>query len=62
MNIVIKVFVLLIISGYDCPLMKNAFRFACTIAGGTLTAVDKLISRCVDIAINWSGGWHHAQR
>ncbi|XP_075218158.1 histone deacetylase 8-like isoform X2 [Lycorma delicatula] len=48
--------------GYDCPLLKDTFGFVCSIAGGTLTAADKLINRTADIAINWAGGWHHAQR
>ena len=32
------------------------------IAGGTLTAAEMLIKQECSIAINWQGGWHHAQR
>lgn len=33
-----------------------------TIAGGSLTAASELMSNKTRIAINWCGGWHHAQR
>jgi histone deacetylase 8 len=36
--------------------------FAKIIAGGTLAAVEALLSGKFRIAINWCGGWHHAQR
>lgn len=47
---------------YDCPLLERNFDFACTIAGGTLTAATLLCRKISRIAINWCGGWHHAQR
>lgn len=47
--------------GYDCPKFRNLWKFATTIAGGTLTAAELLLSG-QRIVINWCGGWHHAQR
>lgn len=37
------------------------WKFATTIAGGTITAIEAIYSGA-NIAINWCGGWHHAQR
>ncbi|XP_066904585.1 histone deacetylase 8 [Halyomorpha halys] len=48
--------------GYDCPPLDGIYDFCCAIAGGTLTAARALCNKTVDIAINWCGGWHHAQR
>lgn len=48
--------------GYDCPLVEDIFSFVCHIAGGTLTAARTLTKKQADVAINWCGGWHHAQR
>lgn len=47
--------------GYDCPKLNNLWKFATTIAGGTITAIEAIYSGA-SIAINWCGGWHHAQR
>ncbi|GLV35263.1 Histone deacetylase 1 [Carabus blaptoides fortunei] len=48
--------------GYDCPILERMYDFARTIAGSSLTAANLLISGKYKIAINWFGGWHHAQR
>ncbi|XP_077282936.1 histone deacetylase 8-like [Arctopsyche grandis] len=48
--------------GYDCPPFENIFETILTIAGGSLTAASRLVSEDTKIAINWCGGWHHAQR
>ncbi|GJQ75041.1 hypothetical protein Trydic_g9660 [Trypoxylus dichotomus] len=47
---------------YDCPLLEKNFDFVSRIAGGTLTAATLLCRRISRVAINWFGGWHHAQR
>lgn len=47
---------------YDCPLLERNFDFVSRIAGGTLTASILLCRKISQIAINWFGGWHHAQR
>lgn len=47
--------------GYDCPRIPKMLEFCQRIAGGTLSAADALIDGA-QVAINWCGGWHHAQR
>lgn len=49
------------LTGYDCPKLNNLYKFALTIAGGTLSAIESIYAGA-NIAINWCGGWHHAQR
>jgi histone deacetylase 8 len=48
--------------GYDCPLLERTYDFVKTVAGGSLTAAKLLAKSKCEIAINWFGGWHHAQR
>ncbi|KAI6659360.1 Histone deacetylase 8-like [Oopsacas minuta] len=48
--------------GYDCPVFDNVYSFASSAVSGTLTAVDSLLQGETMVAINWCGGWHHAQR
>ena len=51
-----------ILQGYDCPVLDRMDELATTLAAGSLTASDLLMERRVRVAINWSGGWHHAKR
>lgn len=46
---------------YDCPKIPKLFQFCQRIAGGTLAAADALLEGA-RVAVNWCGGWHHAQR
>ncbi|KAJ2942817.1 hypothetical protein O0L34_g15005 [Tuta absoluta] len=48
--------------GYDCPPVSNMFELVSMIAGGSITAARCLVLGLADVAINWYGGWHHAQR
>ncbi|CAG8682880.1 3804_t:CDS:10, partial [Ambispora leptoticha] len=48
--------------GEDCPIFEGLFEFCSISAGGSIGAANKLISGESDIAINWSGGLHHAKR
>ncbi|MEJ1281461.1 hypothetical protein NN561_012411 [Cricetulus griseus] len=48
--------------GYDCPATEGIFDYAAAIAGATITAAQCLIDGKCKIAINWSGGWHHAKK
>ncbi|TRM63186.1 hypothetical protein BD626DRAFT_557650 [Schizophyllum amplum] len=48
--------------GEDCPVFAGMYDFCRKYAGGTLAAARKLCSGRTDIAINWSGGLHHAKR
>ncbi|XP_069680652.1 histone deacetylase 8-like [Periplaneta americana] len=48
--------------GYDCPLIEGIYGFVETIAGASITAAQALVDGLATAAINWCGGWHHAQR
>ncbi|XP_071544839.1 histone deacetylase 8-like isoform X1 [Panulirus ornatus] len=48
--------------GFDCPVIDNLWTIVCRVAGASLTAARALTSYQAKIAINWCGGWHHAQR
>ena len=55
--------------GYDCPPMKGGIlNYAQTLAGSSVSAAEALIKNYLPngggtrLAINWYGGWHHAQR
>jgi len=48
--------------GYDCPVHPNLLSWVLSIAGGTLSAAECLLKQEASVAINWAGGWHHAQR
>ncbi|CAG8583435.1 7236_t:CDS:10 [Paraglomus brasilianum] len=48
--------------GEDCPIFEGLFEFCSISAGGSIDAANKLNSGESDIAINWSGGLHHAKR
>lgn len=46
----------------DCPIFADMYDFCRMYAGGSLAGARKLASGSADIAINWSGGLHHAKR
>lgn len=48
--------------GYDCPLLAKNFDFVKVVGGSSLTAAKLLNTEKFKFAINWFGGWHHAQR
>ncbi|KAL9115872.1 MAG: hypothetical protein Q9227_000240 [Pyrenula ochraceoflavens] len=48
--------------GDDCPVFDGLFNYCSLYSGGSLDASRKLINRQSDIAINWSGGLHHAKK
>ena len=48
--------------GNDCPVFSDVFEFCQKYTGGTLAAGRKLAGGETDIAINWSGGLHHAKK
>ncbi|KAK7108351.1 histone deacetylase 8-like [Littorina saxatilis] len=47
---------------YDCPVQQGVYDCAALVAGATMTAAEALCEGRCRIAINWCGGWHHAQR
>ncbi|KAL1458267.1 hypothetical protein WDU94_008429 [Cyamophila willieti] len=46
----------------DCPALDDLYEFVSYVGGGSLTAAKGLLSGKYKLAINWCGGWHHAQR
>lgn len=47
---------------YDCPLLVRMYDLIKAIGGSSLTAAKLLVENKCDVAVNWFGGWHHAQR
>ena len=47
---------------YDCPIIPDIFNLIQWVAGGSLAAAEALNQKECQIALNWGGGWHHAQR
>ncbi|KAJ8949831.1 hypothetical protein NQ318_000530 [Aromia moschata] len=47
---------------YDCPILSKSFDLVKTLAGGSISAAKILAAKKCKTAINWFGGWHHAQR
>ena len=48
--------------GDDCPIFDGLFEYCSLYAGSSLDAARALVSGRSDIAINWSGGLHHAKK
>ena len=46
----------------DCPIFSDMYDFCRSYAGASLAAARKLCAGTTDIAINWSGGLHHAKK
>ena len=51
-----------LIQEYDCPLLPDLGELISWVAGGSLAAAESLVKGETLRAINWGGGWHHAQR
>lgn len=48
--------------GADCPVFDGMSEYFFTYTGATMEAVHTLVNQQSDIAINWSGGLHHAHK
>jgi len=46
----------------DCPVFDGLYEFCSRYTGASLEAAEKLNTEAADIAINWSGGLHHAKK
>ncbi|KND01146.1 uncharacterized protein SPPG_04238 [Spizellomyces punctatus DAOM BR117] len=46
----------------DCPVFDGMFDFCRIYTGASLEAARKLVSGVSDVAVNWSGGLHHAKK
>ena len=47
---------------YDCPGFPGVHQYASLATGASIKAAECLMSGSADIAIHWTGGWHHAKR
>lgn len=48
--------------GEDCPVFNGLYEFCQISSGGSICGAIKLNKKQTDIAINWSGGLHHAKK
>ena len=48
--------------GDDCPIFDGLYSYCSLYAGASIDAARKLINNQSTIAINWSGGLHHAKK
>ena len=48
--------------GEDCPALDGLFDFCSISCGGSISAANRINSGLTDVAINWSGGLHHAKK
>lgn len=48
--------------GDDCPIFDGLYEYCTLYSGASLDAARKLTNNQSDIAINWSGGLHHAKK
>jgi histone deacetylase HOS2 len=46
----------------DCPVFDGLWNYVSLYSGATLHAARNLVNNTSDIAINWSGGLHHAKK
>eukprot|EP00180_Rhodochaete_pulchella_P003037 Plantae.Rhodophyta-Rhodochaete_pulchella.ctg4926.p1 GENE.Plantae.Rhodophyta-Rhodochaete_pulchella.ctg4926~~Plantae.Rhodophyta-Rhodochaete_pulchella.ctg4926.p1 ORF type:complete len:421 (+),score=63.46 Plantae.Rhodophyta-Rhodochaete_pulchella.ctg4926:152-1414(+) len=49
-------------TGGDCPLFDGLYSFVQKSAAGSIDGARKLMTGTNDIAVNWSGGLHHAKK
>jgi len=48
--------------GEDCPVFTGLYNYCQIYAGGSIDGAVKLNNGMCDVAINWSGGLHHARK
>lgn len=48
--------------GDDCPIFTGIYDFCSYYTASSLDAAQQIVSQQSDIAINWSGGLHHAKK
>jgi len=46
----------------DCPVFDGLYEFCARYTGASLEAAEKIVTEQADVAINWSGGLHHAKK
>ncbi|CZS91509.1 probable histone deacetylase HosA [Rhynchosporium agropyri] len=50
------------LGGSDCPIFEGLFNYCSMYSGASIDAARKLCNNESQIAINWSGGLHHAKK
>lgn len=48
--------------GDDCPIFDGLFEYCSYYSGASIDAARKLVNQQSDIALNWTGGLHHAKK
>ena len=48
--------------GDDCPVFDGLYEFCARYTGASMEGAAKLNNQSCDIAVNWSGGLHHAKK
>lgn len=48
--------------GDDCPVFEGLYDFCARYTGASLQGAQQLNNKQCDVAINWSGGLHHAKK
>lgn len=48
--------------GDDCPIFDSMYDYCKQYSGASLAAARRLASGNTDIAVNWTGGLHHAKK
>ncbi|KAK4704637.1 histone deacetylase HOS2, partial [Phenoliferia sp. Uapishka_3] len=48
--------------GDDCPIFSDMWDYCRQYAGASIMAASKIVAGKTDIAINWTGGLHHAKK
>ena len=48
--------------GQDCPVFEGVYEFSKICASGSIGGAERLNEGSADIAVNWSGGLHHAKK
>lgn len=49
-------------TSHDCLISQNMFDYVSLYTGGSIDGASELNKGLADIAINWSGGFHHAKK
>lgn len=48
--------------GDDCPIFDGLFEYCSFYSGASVDAARKLVNQQSDVALNWTGGLHHAKK
>ena len=57
-----KFLIFIVNFGEDCPVIDRLYEYVCTYSAATLVSGSLLYHNNLDVAINYSGGLHHAKQ